>query len=290
MKNLFQHKFRSLQKIIAPSKENSTPDRSFHRFSRYLRRKVRIDCYLPPGYHQARSRDRDYPLLCFNDGQDLPAVRLASTLDRLYREDRIEPLIALAFHAGDRLQEYGVSGRPDYLQRGSMAEDYAQFVLWEFLPRFRQQFRCRPHAGDHAFAGFSRGGLSAFDIAWHHPRHFGKVGVFSGSLWWRAKAFQPADPDADRIAHALVREGPAPTGLQFWFQTGTLDETSDRNGNGVIDSIDDTLDLLECLREAGYDERDLRYLEVENGRHHPDTWAQALPDFLEWAFGPKDRQ
>jgi hypothetical protein len=44
----------------------------------------------------------------------------------------------------------------------------------------------------------------------------------------------------DRIMHKQIREGKHQPGLKFYFTTGSLDETSDRNGNGIIDSIDDT--------------------------------------------------
>ena len=72
--------------------------------------------------------------------------------------------------------------------------------------------------------------------------------------------------------------------MRFWFQTGTLDESCDRNNNGVIDSIDDTLDLITELKLLGYGDEDIKYLEVEGGKHHPKTWKGVLPDFLEWAF------
>ena len=35
-------------------------------------------------------------------------------------------------------------------------------------------------------------------------------------------------------------------GLKFFFQCGNMDETMDRNKNGIIDSIDDTLDLIQA--------------------------------------------
>jgi enterochelin esterase family protein len=34
---------------------------------------------------------------------------------------------------------------------------------------------------------------------------FDKVGVFSGSLWWRSKDLAKGYTDADRIAHALFK-------------------------------------------------------------------------------------
>jgi len=40
-------------------------------------------------------------------------------------------------------------------------------------------------------------------------------------------------------------------GLKFFFECGTADETEDRNGNGIIDSIDDTKDLISALINKG---------------------------------------
>ncbi|MEJ7666534.1 MAG: hypothetical protein WKG07_46960 [Hymenobacter sp.] len=51
--------------------------------------------------------------------------------------------------------------------------------------------------------------------------------------------------------HSLVAARLARPGQQFWLQAGTHDETNDRNGNGVIDAIDDTLDLLAALAGQG---------------------------------------
>ena len=48
-----------------------------------------------------------------------------------------------------------------------------------------------------SFCGFSLGGLSALDIVWNHPTEFTKVGVFSGSLWWRTVS--QSDPSFDEV-------------------------------------------------------------------------------------------
>lgn len=253
--------------------------------SAWLERDVVIDVYLPPG-HYTEPAASGYPYVIFNDGQDLEAVRLVDTLQDLWQMGRLPHLIAVGVHAGDRLQEYGAAHRPDYMNRGSRAAAYAQFMIRELLPELRRRYRLSKDVADAAVAGFSLGGLSALDIAWQYPGIFTKVGVFSGSLWWRSKACRPEDPDADRIAHALIAEGPYRVDMKFWLQTGTRDETDDRNNNGVIDSIDDTLDLIRELEKIGYCKgSDIRYLEIMDGEHHPGTWARAVPDFLQWSFG-----
>jgi enterochelin esterase-like enzyme len=125
------------------------------------------------------------------------------------------------------------------------------------------------------------------DIVWNHPYEFLHVGVFSGSLWWRTKALDDGyDEDKDRIMHTQVREGIYAPWLKFFFQTGVQDETADRNNNGIIDSIDDTMDLIKELVKKGYHrKKDIVYKEYEDGRHDVTTWGRAMPEFLKWAFG-----
>jgi len=182
--------------------------------------------------------------------------------------------------------EYGVAGQPDYKDRGAKAGLYTRFVFEELLP-FLQKIFLVPFR-EKAFAGFSLGGLSAIDIAWNHPGEFNKVGVFSGSLWWRSidQAEKEYDDHQNRIMHQQVKEGQYIPGLKFFFQCGNMDETRDRNHNGIIDSIDDTMDLVKELVDKGYEMgKDIYYLEMKEGRHDVATWAKAIPVFLEWGWG-----
>ena len=120
------------------------------------------------------------------------------------------------------------------------------FIKSELLPAIHKLTGIE-HFASTAFAGFSLGGLSALDIAWHNPELFDKAGIFSGSFWWRSKDLNKGYTDSDRIMHSIIRQTQAKPGLKIWLQTGTKDETADRNKNGIIDSIDDTVDLIEEL-------------------------------------------
>ncbi|MCC6460207.1 MAG: esterase family protein [Saprospiraceae bacterium] len=256
-----------------------------HDYSRFLHRHVTFDVYLPPDYAAAGSSP--YPLLLFNDGQDLPATGLGRTLETLMLAQKIRPAVVVGVYAGaQRKHEYGTARQADYKQRGDKAPQYRDFILLELLPHLREKWHLSVYPTDNVFAGFSLGGLSALDIAWAHPEVFGAAGVFSGSLWWRWADVDPADPDRDRIMHDIVRHSPEPrpNAQRFWFQAGTLDETEDRNHNGVIDAIDDTLHLIEALRQRGYPEAQLRYLQLEGGTHDPATWGKAMPDFLQFVL------
>ena len=139
-----------------------------------------------------------------------------------------------------------------------------------------------------AFAGFSLGAISALDIVWNHPDVFSKVGVFSGSLWWRSKDKHDKDynQSSDRLMHAQIRKSSYHPNLKFFFQCGELDESEDRNKNGVIDSIDDTIDLMRELIKKGYKEgKDICYLQTPDGKHDVASWAKAFPIFFRWGWG-----
>ncbi|MBC7777431.1 MAG: hypothetical protein H7246_18500 [Phycisphaerae bacterium] len=270
--------------ILGHSVSNAAPSVHHFRFkSLALNRDVAYDVYLPAGYKP--SKGRLYPLVLFNDGQDLPRMHFADIL----KKAPLPPFIAIGIHCSERrIREYGTMHQADYKGRGDLAFKYSHFILKEFLPHLREAFRVSLKARDTAFAGFSLGGLSALDIAWAHPEVFGAVGVFSGSLWWRSQDVQLEDPDADRIMHDIVQKTTKfDKNQRFWFQCGTLDEEDDRNHNGIIDSIDDTLDLIRILREKDIPGKNIRYLEIEHGRHEPGTWGEAMPDFLRWALAKK---
>ncbi|MCU0353805.1 MAG: esterase family protein [Cytophagales bacterium] len=255
-----------------------------HLYSHYLNREVGFDVFLPPSHD---TRSRKYPLLLLNDGQESEAVGLLGTLDDLQHTRRIEEIIAVGVYASaERLQEYGVAAQADYKRRGAKAGAYTDFLLKELLPFLAKHYHTDLHSGKNAIGGYSLGGLSAFDVAWNHPDVFKKVGVFSGSFWWRRKAYEEGYVDNDRIMHHEIRVGNHKPGMRFWLQAGTLDETADRNRNGIIDAIDDTLDIIVELTRKGYRPwDDIQYYQMEGGEHSPQTWAKAMPVFLRWAFG-----
>lgn len=292
--------------------------------STHLNNERDIFVFLPPEYHQTQRRypvlyindGQDRGILCLHEtmawmlakGTVWPFIAVAIPTN------------------DNRLQEYGTAVTPNAQGLGRLAAAYACFVVEELLPLINDRFRTLETAEHTAVLGASLGGLSAFDIAWNHRERFGIVGVFSGSFWWRAPdkndyGLQTSDwglPIADcgsgdkavvdsaihnsvvlnvqsamdcprpgrLIAQEMVRCGDYLPGFRAWFQTGTRDEVSDRDDNGVIDAIQDTLELIEALEEKGYRRgRDLAYVEVLGGRHDYETWSKVLPDFLQWAFG-----
>jgi enterochelin esterase-like enzyme len=250
--------------------------------SALLQRTVRADCFLP----LPESDHSTVDLLLINDGQNMEELGLGEILENLISNKKISPVLCVGIYAGDRIMEYGTAGELDYLGRGYKAGLYTRFIMEELIPFIKVTYNIKSFS-QKSFAGFSLGGLSALDIVWNHPHEFRIAAVFSGSLWWRTKSLEDGyNEDTDRIMHACIRNGNYKRGLKFFFQTGTLDETMDRNHNGIIDSIDDTLGLINELEEKGYDvTNDIMYLELQEGRHDIATWAKAMPEFLKWGWG-----
>lgn len=253
--------------------------------SKLLERKVPIDLYFNKGLLES---NEGTSVLLVNDGQDLKSMDFATVFEEGLRNHHWPAnLLIIGIHAGPlRKMEYGMSASTDYLGRGAKASIYTRFILEELLAIVVSQSRVKS-VKDISIAGFSLGGLSALDISWNNPSVFSKVGVFSGALWWRSiDQDHPDYSDAKhRLMHNQVAASKKQEGVKFFFQCGTLDEKNDRNKNGIIDSIDDTLDLIKELKLLGYQEpTDLHYEEIAGGKHDIATWKKAWPAFIKWAY------
>lgn len=256
-------------------------------FSEYLEREVIFDVYLPSQI----ARPEDVSLLLINDGQDLPTMPFDEMLDDLLSRHRIEPLLCVGIHCGpERKLEYGTAYSADYKGRGAKAGLYTKFIFEELLPFIRKTYNI-PSFRDKSFAGFSLGALSAFDIVWNHSSEFTRVGLFSASLWWRRKGYDDGyNDEQDRLMHLQVRKGVFHPWLKFFIECGEKDETADRNQNGIIDSIDDALDLIFELKTKGYTDEHIKYVQLESGTHEVSTWAKVMPQFLKWGWGRESGQ
>jgi enterochelin esterase-like enzyme len=248
--------------------------------SEYLKRIVRLDVY-----RTDESPSQPHTMLLVNDGQDLATMEFETMLDTSRKSKDANPLMVVAIYCGDeRTQEYGMSVAPDFKGWGSKAADYEKFIMRELLPFLRKKYK-EVVFGQTAYAGFSLGALSAFDIAWNNPDVFSRIGAFSGSFWYRSvdKDDKSYDPWQHRMMHLQVANSEIRPGMKFFFECGELDETEDRNKNGVIDSIDDTIDLMQLLLQKGYRENtDFFYLQMPDGKHDVPSWAKALPKFFAW--------
>jgi len=231
----------------------------------------------------------DMPVVFALDGQNMPAWRLAESIEELAtRGEIVAPLVVAIPNSPQRIDEYGLARTLDSKGRGKLAADFQRYVVEQVLPAVRDRYGLKLAPARTGMIGASLGGLSALDLTWHRPDLFGFVGVFSGSLWWRGEDGDWQVHQRSRLAHRFVRETSVRPKLRLWFEAGTEDETDDRDGNGVIDAIQDTTELIDELAAKGFTRgRDVVYHEIAGGRHNEATWAQALPEFLRFALPAK---
>jgi len=266
--------------------------------------KVRLAIHLPPGYDPAAAID--YPVLYLNDGQDAAAVGLEPTLARLYAEDAIEKVIVVAIDMlPDRMGTYGLSDRAGHRSVvgdsrfgpvGKRAHEYSEWVAGELVPYIDRHYRTRREPEARSVLGWSLGGLNAFNLGWEYPDVFARVGAFSPSFWLSSDRTDAASVQRTRLAQGSVESGPIREGTRFWFAVGSAEETDDRDGDGVIDAVDDTLDLARGLARLGYSanleyasdqsrDDEVAFQLLPHGQHNQASWARMLPLFLQWAYG-----
>jgi S-formylglutathione hydrolase FrmB len=208
----------------------------------------------------------------------------------------------------DRSARHSIRAQTKCGPVGTNAWAYAQWVTGALVPAIDARYRTRASVDQRAMLGWSLGALSAFGIGWEYPEVFGRIGAFSPSFWISADRSDAEAINATRLVHRLVDSG-APSPLpDVFLAVGTAEETNDRDGDGIIDVIDDARDLLDGwkapdgkrrkgLRQLGYSVKlddaihaftDTALLYVlDGGQHNQASWARMLPHFLRWAYGPQ---
>ena len=119
------------------------------------------------------------------------------------------------------------------------------------------------------------------------PDKINKVGVFSGSFWWRDKSSEDSTytDEKNRIMYAKLKASRKKPGLAYWFYAGAAEEKGDRDKDSIIDVIDDTKDIINLLEKKNLVlPGGMVYKELPNGIHDYISWSTVFPEFLVWAF------
>lgn len=254
-------------------------------YSRHLQRHVKLSIYNTPVPKDKNS----FNLLLLNDGQEAGQLRLNEILDSLNENELIQPLVVVAIHTSNRMKELGIADHPDYKNNGTDAKKYSAFVYDELYFFIKKKTGVRKF-NSIIIAGWSLGGLSALDIAWDHADRINKVGVFSGSFWYRDRDASTAEysDDKNRIMHNKIRSSRKRPNLKYWFYAGNDEEKNDRDKDGIIDVIDDAKDLVTIIENKKVvTPSDIVFTEVKGGKHDLASWRHAFPAFLIWAAGNK---
>ena len=251
---------------------------------------------------------RRHDVLYANDGQDMEAVGLEGTLRALDEEGVALPIVVAVDMPHDRKGAYGLSDRVTgrrvvadtrYGPVGARAQAYSHWVARTLVPYVDAHYRTHRCRGGRAIVGWSLGALNAFNLGWNHPELFATVGAFSPSFWLSSERGDAAAVQRTRLAQGMVEAGHPGSrlrrGTRWWIAAGDREEDADRDGDGLIDAVDDARDVARALGGARASNLDwarhpdrgsrVAFAVVAGGRHEQASWKRMLPAFLRWAYG-----
>ena len=232
-----------------------------------------VTIYLPPGYDEPR--DRRYPVLYMQDGQNLfddfrafggRSWRLRDAADEAIGARTAGPMIIAGIdHAAeDRVHEYTPT-RDAKRNAGGKAVDYARLLLDEVKPLVDAKYRTHP--GQSAIGGSSLGGLVSMHLALQYPLAFDRALVMSPSVWWDSGAILR---EVDRYA--------APQRPRVWLDIG---------GREGREALDCARALRDRLLAKGWNDATLRYYEDRRADHSERAWGGRVRKALEFLFPPE---
>jgi len=232
-----------------------------------LGRKRRISVLLPADYYKT---EKQYPVLYLHDGQNLfdeyaPYGNwgVDKTMKNLKDQGLGDVIIVAIDHGGVlRIQEYLPYDTPRYTEsEGSM---YLKFMIDDLKPMIDSRFRVLQDRESTAIGGSSLGGLISLYAGFEHTETFGKMMIFSPSLWISEQIYD--------MAKTFVPAGPT----DIYLYAGGL-ESANHYGN--------VLRLENLLHEKRkYDGFNLIFAHNPVGQHKEICWGEQFPIALKWLF------
>lgn len=238
-----------------------------------LGRTRRVWIYLPPGY---AASDRRYGVLYMHDGQNVfdSATAYAGewgvdeALDSLAAAGG-PGLIVVAVDNGhhQRMDEYSPWRHPQ--AGGGDGDAYADFLAKTLKPYVDRTYRTRPEPEHTGIMGSSMGGLISLHAGLRHPGVFGRVGVFSPSLWFSEEAFR------------MARAAPHRPEQRWYFASGGSEGPPE--DPGIV--VRDQRRMVDSLAAAGFRPgTQVRAVAPQDGKHSEWFWRREFPAAVRWLF------
>lgn len=233
-----------------------------------LNRKRRIQALLPHDYHTSGKR---YPVLYMQDAQNLfdpysPYGNWAidERLAVMAEEGLADIIIVAIDHASaDRLKEYSPTNNA---QIGfGEGKPYLNFIVHTLKPHIDKKYRTIPNREYTGIGGSSMGGLISIYAGFAHPNVFGRLMIFSPSLWV-----------APKIHFALIN-------LMTLDPTKIYLYAGGKEGANMIPNV---LRLKEAVERQGGNQSniDIKLVLDQEGHHNEDRWGLEFPEAVEYLF------
>lgn len=224
-----------------------------------------INVLLPHDYDA--NPEKRYPVLYMNDGQNLLGYgswRVEEKLAILASRQRHDLIIVSIDHGEDqRIREYTVE-KTRQAGRGK-GRDYLKFIRETLKPVIDANLRTLPDAEHTGIGGSSLGGLISLYGGMMHPDVFGRLMVFSPSLWISPKIYF----DAIRFQ--------APVPMRVFVYGGEAESQY------MVPNLERFKESL-LKQQYGGNPIDVHISVLPEGTHEEIHWSREFPRAIEWLF------
>ncbi len=244
----------------------------------------KIAVWLPPGYDENQDR---YPVLYLQDGQNLFDRKTAAfgvewqvdeTAKQLIDQRKIRPVIIVGiWNTPNRIDEYTPT-RNQWHGHSGDADGYLRYVVETLKPFIDRHYRTKPERDSTGIGGSSLGGLVAIYACQRYPGVFSRCAALSPSLHWD-------DENLLRSFEANANNASGMEDVRFWIDMGTHEGGSEEARQS---NIERTRRLAKAFGKSQANaEKNIRHVEVPDGRHNEASWASRFGDVLEFLFPPE---
>jgi predicted alpha/beta superfamily hydrolase len=232
----------------------------------------RVHVLLPHNYYE--HPERHYPVLYMTDAQNLFGGgspygnwEIDKGLARLAREGKADVIIVAIDHAGeDRVQEFSPYDNPR-LGKG-MGLKFLRFVIDTLKPQVDKQYRTKPDRLNTGMGGSSVGGLLSIYAALMFPDIFGRIMIFSPSLWISKRIYFDA--------------------IHFFepFETRIYLYAGGKESENMIPNVNQ---LQETLKSQGFGYNRVKiHTSIDpTGQHTEKRWSEEFPEAMKWLYSEK---
>ena len=241
--------------------------------------------WLPANYFAPVNRNKHYPVLYMQDGQNLFDEATAQfhewkfdeTVEFLTGSMRIHPMIVVGIDSTPRrANEYLPYPDPDNQELGKyetqdvQGKQYGEFVIHEVMPLIEKKYRVLTGAHNTGLGGAGYGGAVAFYTVLTHPGVFGKVLIESPALLIGNGELLKDAEQANQFSEKM------------YIAIGTAEDPDEKTSAKDVEQVEE---LATILRTKGLGETKLQVVIEEGAKANEVAWSKRLQNSLLFLYG-----
>ena len=241
--------------------------------------------WLPANYFAPVNRNKHYPVLYMQDGQNLFDEATAQfhewkfdeTVQFLTGSMRIHPMIVVGIDSTPRrANEYLPYPDADNKELGKYetqdvhGKQYGDFVIHEVMPLIEKEYRVLTGAHNTGLGGAGYGGAVAFYTVLTHPGLFGKVLIESPALLIGNGELLKDAEKANQFPEKM------------YIAIGTAEDPDEKASAKDVEQVEE---LAKILRRKGLGETKLQVVIEEGATANEVAWSKRLRNSLLFLYG-----